>query len=37
MKLKDVFGLCSDKKKLDFNNDGFARKESIKPTSVTDL
>ena len=35
--LSTMFGLCSDKKKLDFNNDGFARKESIKPASVTDL
>ena len=35
--LSTMFGLCSDKKKLDFNNNGFARKESIKPTSVTDL
>ena len=35
--LSTMFGLCSDKKKLDFNNDGFARKESIKPASVTDM
>ena len=36
-----MFGLCSESEpmiqKFDFFNDGFARKESIKPASVTDL
>ena len=31
-----MFGLCSDTK-FDFNADGFARKESMKGTSVTNF